>query len=57
MDDLETQQKIIISDDWLSKIIGKPVYYLQSFSTSFGKKDLPKSPMFIWSKISDVASP
>ena len=52
MSNLETQQKIIISDDWLSKIIGKPVYYLQSFSTSFEKKDLPKSPMFIWSKIS-----
>ena len=43
--------KKIISDNWLSKLIGKPVYYLQDFSTSFEKKDLPKSQNFIWSKI------
>ena len=43
--------KKITSDDWLSKLIGKPVYHLQNFSSSFEKKDLPKDQMFIWSKI------
>jgi ribosomal protein S18 acetylase RimI-like enzyme len=44
-------QQIIISDDWLSKIIRKPVYHLKQFSTSLKSEDLPKNEMFIWSKI------
>jgi ribosomal protein S18 acetylase RimI-like enzyme len=43
--------KKIVSDDWLSKLIGKPVYHLQDFLNSFEKKDLPENQMFIWSKI------
>lgn len=51
MDNLEKQKKIIIPDEWLSKIIGKPVYYLKQFSNSFENNDLPKNEMFVWSKI------
>ena len=51
MDNLEKQKKIIIPDEWLSKIIGKPVYYLKQFSNSFENNDLPKNGMFVWSKI------
>lgn len=51
MDNLEKQQKIITPDDWLSKIICKPVYHLKQFSTSFEIKDLKKKEIFIWSKI------
>ena len=53
MFDPKTQEKMITSDDWLSKIIGKPAYHLKKFSTSFERDDLPKNEMFIWSKISD----
>jgi len=51
MCDFEKPKKKITSDDWLSKIIGKPVYHLQNFSTSFEEKDLPKNKMFIWCKV------
>lgn len=51
MCDFKKQEKKIILDDWLTRIIGKPVYHLQNFSTNFEKKDLPKSQMFIWSKV------
>jgi ribosomal protein S18 acetylase RimI-like enzyme len=51
MDNLEKQKKIIIPDEWSSKIIGKPVYYLKQFSNSFENNDLPKNEMFVWSKI------
>lgn len=42
----------IILEEWLSRVIGKPVYLMKSFNTSLKKKDLPKGQMFIWSKIS-----
>ena len=42
MANLKKQQIIIIPDDWLSKIICKPVYHLKQFSTNFEIKDLPK---------------
>ena len=51
MGNLEKQQKIIILDDWLSKIISKPVYQLKQFSTTIEIENLPKNEMFIWSKI------
>ena len=46
------KDKKIVSDDWLSKQVGKPVYHLQDFLSSLEKKDLPENQMFIWSKIS-----
>ena len=42
----------IISDEWLSKIVKKPVYSLKKFHTDLRKKDLPKGRLFIYSKIS-----
>lgn len=51
MCDFKKHEKKIISDDWLTRIIGKPVYHLKNFSTNFEKKDLPKNQMFIWSKV------
>ena len=51
MRNLEKQQKIIILDDWLSKIFCKPVYQLKQFSTTIEIENLPKNEMFIWSKI------
>jgi len=45
------KDKKIVSDDWLSKQVGKPVYHLQDFLSSLEKKDLPENQMFIWSKI------
>ena len=52
MSDIQKPEgKKIVSDDWLSKLIGKPVYHLQDFLNSFEKKDLPENQMFIWSKI------
>ena len=42
----------IISDDWLSKIISKPTYWLQDFNINLSQKDLPEGTLFIWSKIS-----
>ena len=51
MCDFKKHEKKIILDDWLTTIIGKPVYHLQNFSTNFEKKDLPKNQMFIWSKV------
>ena len=51
MGNLEKQQKIIILDDWLSKIICKPAYQLKQFSTTIEIENLPKNDMFIWSKI------
>ena len=51
MANLKKQQIIIIPDDWLSKIICKPVYHLKQFSTNFEIKDLPKNEIFVWSKI------
>ena len=52
MSDIQKPEgKKIVSDDWLSKLIGKPAYHLQDFLNSFEKKDLPENQMFIWSKI------
>ena len=51
MGNLEKQKKIITPDDWLSKIICKPVYQLKQFSTNIEIENLPKNEMFIWSKI------
>ena len=42
----------IISDNWLSKIINKPVYSLQNFNSNILEKDLPTGEAFVWSKIS-----
>lgn len=43
--------KKIVSDKWLSRIIGKPVYCLEYFLDNIEHKDLPEGQMFIWSKI------
>ena len=51
MDNLEKYQKIITPDDWLSKIICKPVYQLKQLPTSFEIRDLKKNEIFVWSKI------
>ena len=42
---------IIISDEWLSRIVGKPVYELKSFEINLKLNDLPKGQVLIWSKI------
>ena len=42
----------ISSDNWLSKIIGKPAYFLKAISENIKKKDLPKGKNFFWTKIS-----
>ena len=42
----------ITSDEWLSKIISKPVYCLQNFNINLTQKDLPEGNLFIWSKVS-----
>tara|TARA_B100000902_G_scaffold398294_1_gene464564 strand:+ start:1054 stop:1767 length:714 start_codon:yes stop_codon:yes gene_type:complete len=41
----------IISDNWLSRQIGKQAYFLEAFPDNLEKKDLPKGKKFIWSKI------
>jgi len=41
----------ITSDEWLSSIVGKPVYELKTFETNLKPTDLPKGQLFIWSKI------
>jgi len=41
----------ITSDEWLSKIVGKPVYELKTFDTNLKYNDFPTGELFIWSKI------
>lgn len=41
----------IISDEWLSSIVGKPVYELKAFETNLKPNDFPTGQLFIWSKI------
>lgn len=41
----------IILDEWLSNIVGKPVYELKKFDSNLNQKDLPAGQLFIWSKI------
>jgi len=41
----------IILDEWLSNIVGKPVYELKTFQTTLKQKDFPAGQLFIWSKI------
>ena len=41
----------IVLDEWLSSIIGKPVYLLQSFKTNFKLQDLPDGQIFVWTKV------
>jgi len=43
--------KEIISDHWLSKLIGKPAYFLQTISNSLDQRYFPKGSIFMWSKI------
>ena len=44
--------KQIVLDSWLSKLIGKPTYFLQSTFDHLAEQDLPKDKIFIWTKIS-----
>ena len=44
--------KQIVLDSWLSKLIGKPTYFLQSNFDHLTEQDLPKDKIFIWTKIS-----
>ena len=41
----------ITSDEWLSSIVGKPVYELKAFETNLKPNDFPTGQLFIWSKI------
>ena len=41
----------IVLDEWLSSIIGKPVYLLQSLKTNFKLQDLPDGQIFVWTKV------
>lgn len=41
----------ITSDEWLSNIVGKPVYELKTFETNLKQNDFPTGELFIWSKI------
>ena len=41
----------ITSDEWLSNIVGKPVYELKEFETNLKQNDLPSGEIFIWTKI------
>ena len=41
----------IVSDEWLSKIIGKPTFFLQdSFKETF-KEEFPEGEIFVWAKL------
>ncbi len=41
----------IVLDEWLSKIIGKPTFFLQNSFTENVIKDFSKDEIFIWTKI------
>ena len=43
--------KFFFLDNWLSKMIGKPTYYLEMPSSNVDYKDLPEGQMFTWTKI------
>lgn len=41
----------IISDEWLSSIVGKSVYELKTFENNLKPNDFPTGQLLIWSKI------